>query len=227
MRITSWNCQGRECRKRAAHLDHLRADVIVLQECTKPTAVDNQCIWFENPGANGRGVGIVTTAQWRVEAGPKDATVPDSVFPARISGAVSINLLAVWALPTPTYIRAIVKGLDRYREFLRAAGAMVVGDFNSPKNDPHSHAEHMILEDRLRNEFGLVSAWRLYAERSGAQTDTPTFYLGRKEKQPFHIDYCFLPEDWSRKLQSVEIGNYLDWATQSDHRPITVQFATQ
>jgi endonuclease/exonuclease/phosphatase family metal-dependent hydrolase len=223
MRIVSWNCQGGECRKRAARLDHLHADIIVLQECTRPDVQDHQCIWLETPGTK-RGVGIIASGEWRVAAGPVDAAVPHSVFPVKVFGPTLFHLLAIWALPKPTYLRAIVHGLDRYHEFLRAAPVIIMGDFNSPKNDAHSRTDHTALEDRLRAEFALVNAWRSHVERTGQPMNEPTHYWRRNQKDKFHIDYCFFPADWSSKLQSAEIGNYSDWAIESDHRPLTVQF---
>jgi hypothetical protein len=224
VRITSWNCQGGECRKRAARLNHLQADLIVLQECTIPDAQDHQCIWIETPGSNKKGIGIVATGDWRVEAGPIDAAVTHSVFPVTVSGPTPFHLLAIWALPQPTYLRAILHGLDHYQEFVRPATAIIIGDFNSPANDARSRTAHAALEDRLRAEFSLVNAWRSYAERTAQPTNKPTHYWRRKQENDFHIDYCFFPADWSSKLQSAEIGNYSDWVTESDHCPLTVEF---
>ena len=42
-----------------------------------------------------------------------------------------------------------------------------------------------------------------------------------KEANPFHIDYCFVPEAWVDLLTVVEVGSFADWL-QSDHRPLTV-----
>ena len=124
----------------------------------------------------------------------------------------------------PSYVGGILRGLDCYREFLQGAPSIVIGDFNSPGNDARSRSHHAALEDRLLTEFALMNAWRVYAERTGQPIDEPTYYLQRQNDRPFHIDYCFFPEAWASTLRSVEIGNYSDWATDSDHRPILVEF---
>ncbi len=224
MRITSWNCQGGECRKRAARLDYLHADIILLQECTRPDLEDDRCLWIEAPGTNKRGIGVVAAGGWQVEMGPFDAAVPHSVFPIKVWGPTPFHLLAIWALPQPTYIRAIQHGLDHYSEFLRSAPAIIMGDFNSPKNDARSRADHTSLEDRLRAEFALINAWHFHVEHTEQPLNEPTHYWRRKQENEFHVDYCFFPADWSSKLQSAEIGNYSDWAIESDHRPLTVRF---
>lgn len=222
MRITSWNCHHGECRDRGSRIDELHSDLILLQECEKPTSSDNQCIWFETLPK--KGVGVMARGPWHVEDGRSEPSAGDLVYPVKISGPLSIHLLAVWALPEPTYVRAILEGLNCYREFLKAAPALVVGDFNSPRNDRRSRADHLILEERLRSEFGLVSAFRTFAARTGDVAEPPTLYWQWREHQPFHIDYCFFPEKWTPQLRSVEISSYANLATESDHRPLTVEF---
>ena len=89
----------------------------------------------------------------------------------------------------------------------------------------------------MRDELGLVSAYhhglrgrrmaRIAAVRRGDPRHPlpldprhPLFLF--KESQPFHLDYCFLPETWLDRLASVEVGSFADWP-QSDHRPLTVE----
>lgn len=130
-------------------------------------------------------------------------------------------------MPRPTYVRSILNALDQYRDFLVSAPSLVIGDFNShPRwNGTDAKANHSVLEDRLRREFGLVSAFHAFGARSGGTEEPATLYWQWKEKQPFHIDYCFIPELWAPRIQSVEIGGYQEWADQSDHRPLAVEFA--
>ena len=57
--------------------------------------------------------------------------------------------------------------------------------------------------------------------RRRAKRRSPTYYHRKANSKPFHIDYCFLPESWSSRISSVDVGTYADWQT-SDHRPLTV-----
>lgn len=227
MRLVSWNCYRGECRQRAAQLNSFRPDLVVLQECGEPaSAADRQCVWFGSRSI--QGVGVVARGDWSVERGPVDPAV-DSVYPVRVSGPVEFHLLAVWAQKRPTYVRAVLDGLARYREFLTAAPTVVVGDFNShPRWDADApEANHTVLADLLRRDFGLVSAYHAAASRSGVAAEEATLYWRWQEGQPFHIDYCFIPESWVARLGAVEVGGYREWADKSDHRPLLVEVAAE
>jgi hypothetical protein len=50
-------------------------------------------------------------------------------------------------------------------------------------------------------------------------------YFQWKEQKPYHIDYCFIPEEWAPDVQCVEIGSYAEWKDYSDHRPLLVEVA--
>jgi hypothetical protein len=223
MRIISWNCYRGECRSRASQLDSLNADLIILQECGRPVSIDTQTLWFGDRSI--QGVGIVARREWTIEPGPIEPAANDSVYPVKVFGPTPFNLLAVWSQRRPTYVRAILDGLDRYRAFLTAAPSLIVGDFNSHTrwdgSDPT--ANHSVLVERLTRDFGLVSAYHSVPGRSDEDGEAATFYWQWKEGQPFHIDYCFLPEQWVGRLQSVQVGGYGEWAKESDHRPVVVE----
>lgn len=222
MRIVSWNCFRGDCRIRASKLNGLRPDVVLLQECAKPEIPNNDCLWFgSNPT---KGVGVIAKNQWTVRAGTISSEVPDSVYPVKITGPISMHLLAVWAMRRPTYVRSILHGLDHYRQFLLSRPSMVVGDFNSHSrwDNQSRKANHSILVERLMREFGLVSAYHAFTERLGNISEAPTHYWQWKSNQPFHLDYCFIPEKWTTVLKTVDIEPYHEWAKESDHRPLTV-----
>ena len=46
-----------------------------------------------------------------------------------------------------------------------------------------------------------------------------------KREQPYHIDYCFIPDSWVPSILSVEVGAYKLWITASDHCPQVVDIA--
>jgi hypothetical protein len=202
-------------------LSRLGADIAIVQECSRPGATDDQCIYFHKLGS--KGVAVITKEPWRVEAATPNEHVLDSAYPVLVSGPQSFHLLAIWAQRSPTYVRAILGALDDYGDFLRAAPSIVIGDFNShlrwDRND--RNANHSVLVRRLQNEFGLVSAFHAVAERDG-RPETPTYFHQWNETRPYHIDYAFIPSSWAPRLLSVEIGSYADWSTESDHRPLII-----
>jgi hypothetical protein len=50
-----------------------------------------------------------------------------------------------------------------------------------------------------------------------------TLYMFRHEDKPYHIDYIFIPREWTVRLRTVEIGGYEHWSKLSDHCPVIVE----
>ena len=73
----------------------------------------------------------------------------------------------------------------------------------------------------MRDKLGLVSAYHHLSGEAHGEETRASYYHGKKEAHPFHIDYCFVPEAWVDRLTGVEVGSFADWP-QSDHRPLTV-----
>jgi endonuclease/exonuclease/phosphatase family metal-dependent hydrolase len=226
MRIVTWNCYRGDVWQRVNQLrDYYEADIVVLQECTEPEVQDESCIWF---GSNPKqGVAVVASPSWKVNRGAVHEEVPDSVFPVVVDGPERWHLMAVWAKARPSYVGAILHGMDRYADFMKEVQCLMVGDFNShycfdKKKRKATHAE---LVNRLGNEFGLVSAYHSSRGRGNDCLEEPTLYWQWKESQPFHIDYCFLPKESAERILSVDIGSYESFASESDHRPLLVELA--
>ena len=39
----------------------------------------------------------------------------------------------------------------------------------------------------------------------------------------YHIDYCFVPEQWMPKVRSVSVGDPEIWLNYSDHVPLCIE----
>jgi endonuclease/exonuclease/phosphatase family metal-dependent hydrolase len=74
---------------------------------------------------------------------------------------------------------------------------------------------------RLREEFGLVSAYHSHLGAEQGVEAHPTFFMNRQQHRPFHLDYCFVPEGWVGRIGDVQVGNFDQWQD-SDHRPLVV-----
>jgi len=222
LRLVTWNCYRGECRRRSVALDGLAPDIVILQECGAPKAPqDDKCVWFGNSSI--QGVSVLTRGDWAVRPGDLDPHVTDSAYPFRVSGALDFNVLGVWTQRNPTHARALNNALDHYHHFLLERPSIVVGDFNDhPRWDSKdSRVNYSTLAARLQSEFGLVSAF--HAHRPGVE-EPATLYWQWREDQPYHIDYCFVPEQWAPHITQVQIGSYDEWAAaKSDHRPLLVE----
>ena len=61
-RLVTWNCCRGPYLKNVALLEVLAPDIVVLQECAKPVAETDQCLWFgDNPR---QGIAILALS-WR------------------------------------------------------------------------------------------------------------------------------------------------------------------
>ena len=205
MRIATWNCYRGDCLVRAAELEPLNADVAVIQECSQPAGrKSTRYAWFGTNPAHG--VGVVARRPFKVTPGPSDPRLDHTAFPAIVSGPTRFHVLAVWALPRPTYVRALLGALDVYAEFLKAAPSIVVGDFNC------------FAQWRGKPP----SKYHVAPERDAEAPERPTHFWRWRERNPFHIDYCFVPAAWGRSIRSVHIGDFAEQHWRSDHRPVVV-----
>jgi hypothetical protein len=99
MRIVTWNC-GMALARKAPDLMALKADIAVIQECSRKSvdvlhAQGFSGLWF---GANpNKGVAVFGWGEWTLEM--LDEPFGKWVIPVRVHGVtVDFNLLAIWAL---------------------------------------------------------------------------------------------------------------------------------
>ena len=216
MRITTWNCaRGPFAIKRTA-LDHLESDIVVLTEAPRPKAGDSDVHWF---GKGSLGIAMYAARPFTIHRTHDRKSTAD-VYPVAVRGPVSFTLVGVWTHPTPNYRKPLLDGLAACA---RCPGPWVVaGDFNgNVKFDtPRRKASWRQCFDTL-GARGLVSAYHEHTGIAlGHDAELPTHYFQWKRDRPFHLDYCLVPRIW--RIEAVTIGSYDDWATLSDHRPVTV-----
>jgi endonuclease/exonuclease/phosphatase family metal-dependent hydrolase len=144
--------------------------------------------------------------------------------PVSVAGRTPFTILNVWAKPKPAYVRHILKTLDLHAEALRAGPVVILGDFNSsPSINGKQRCEFSGLAGRLREEFGLVSAYhQFHGLELGDPREVPTYYHWPLEHKPFHIDYCFVPLAWANRVTNARVCSGRPWSTLSDHQPVLV-----
>ncbi len=236
MRIVTWNCQC-AYRNKAAHIVNYAPDIAVIQECesperlarnrTGPQRVDP--VWFGHIPFKGLAIFSYTGLKFGLYEG-YDPSLQYCV-PLRVhgTGRADFNLIAVWAQAHSnrrlSYIGQVYQAVEHYADFMDEADTLVIGDFNSNKIWDHLPrvGNHSDVVERLA-AHGLVSVYHEhYREAQGAET-RPTYFQYRHKSIPFHLDYCFVPAGWARRLTSLTVGSYDDWSGLSDHCPIFVEF---
>jgi endonuclease/exonuclease/phosphatase family metal-dependent hydrolase len=169
---------------------------------------------------------------WRVEVLPCWDEQIEFVLPLRVSrGAAEFTLLAVWAMfkaavrryPIGPERGQLRQALDLYSPLLKGP-VVIAGDFNSSMKLAGKR-NHAVAVDEM-TAAGLVSAYHVHKNvAQGAESEYTHNWTWKRDK-PFHIDYIWLPETWSRGI-TVQVGDYDTWVggRLSDHVPVTAEFS--
>jgi hypothetical protein len=225
MIIVTWNCCRGPFQKKVALLESLNANIAVLQECPRPPVESDTCLWFgDNPL---QGIAVIAKPPYSLARLPVRRAVPKFIVPVAVRGPHTFTMLAVWskARQKHSYVAAVINAVRKYRELLAAGPAVVIGDTNSntiwDKSRP-ADRNHSALVKMLES-LNLVSAYHTHFDEAQGSETRPTYYFQWKEKQPYHIDHCFVPSSWVASISRVEIPGYADWRQHSDHRPLLVE----
>jgi len=228
LRLVTWNCCCGPFSKKVPLLDQLMPDVAVVQECPKPEATSDICLWF---GDNlKKGLLVRAYGDYRLRELPTAPGVPKFVIPVAVSGPTEFNLLAVWTkLQEPhRYVRAAVKAVEIYRELFLSAPTVLMGDLNSNTIWDAEHPcdqNHSALVRSL-DELGLISTYHHFFNEAHGCESQATFHMYRREIHPFHIDYCFIPHSWASRISHVKLGSFMEWSKFSDHQPMIIEITT-
>jgi exonuclease III len=235
MRIITWNCAG-AFRKKTGQLDQFSPDLAVIQECERPEKLrfppdfqPSSMVWFGDTGA-AKGVGVFGFSGLKVELASEvyDPTIRYCA-PLRVTGGWNFHLIAIWAMPQTkprgwSYVGQVCRALEAYAAFIRDQDTLLAGDFNSNQIfDRRGRAcNHSTVVEQLAND-GIISLYHTYFNESHGHESRPTFYLTKMPARPFHLDYCFAPTAWSKRVTHLSVGDFADWRPWSDHCPLFIE----
>jgi hypothetical protein len=222
LRLATWNCCRASIADTASAVAALDASIAVVQEIRRPAKVPRGQIWRGISPRNG--VAAVPAGGWSVRLGRRGRDAPWSILPLHVSGPLEFNLLMVWTRAEHRYIEGLNAAVTRYERFLRAAPSVVIGDFNANViwDNPRRPADFSRLAQRLTGNFGLVSAYHVHSGEAYGAESKATHFFWRRRSRPYHIDYCFVPRSWTRRIRSVAVLDVPPWVTMSDHCPLVV-----
>lgn len=223
MRIITWNCCRSPFAEKLAAAEPLHADILVLQEASRPITDLNpdEAIWFELTPR--MGVAVITTNGYHLRPNT-DVSGFVACHAVDITGPHTFSLVAVRTHAEHKYIRGLAADLELARDWIRSRDVVLAGDFNSNAywDSDRKPIDHGRVVAGLQREYGLVSAYHAVRGIPHGNEPDPTHYWQWREDQPYHLDYCFVPERWIGPGTRAEVGNFADWCDLSDHRPLIV-----
>jgi endonuclease/exonuclease/phosphatase family metal-dependent hydrolase len=189
--------------------------------------------WIGSPDK--KGLAVFSLGEYEVSLMAQYDERLQWIAPISVTGPACFSLLAVWGMngrgsqshPIHRERWPFLQALDVYRLPMGSGSWVVAGDFNNstsmdkPKR-PHNHSLAVTELDKM----GLKSSYHVFHEAQQGIEPDPTFWYATT-KTPYHIDFCFIPKQWVRRIQTVAVGNLSEYAESklSDHAPITVDLA--
>jgi exodeoxyribonuclease-3 len=217
----------------------LRPDIAVISECASAELIAQKTASFKPSssiwiGDNcNKGLGVFTFGPFKAMLSPIYQKHFPYIAPVQIDGPTRFNLLAVWACHAKrnSYegkLGPLRRAISAYQAFLERGPTVVVGDFNDNVqwDKPMKINKHSTNVSELA-ALGLQSAYH-YSRGvdQGSETEPTLYWRDRKTDGPrYHIDYCFIPDAWTKSISAVTVGKYDDWVGTgiSDHVPLVVE----
>lgn len=231
-KLVTWNC-NMAFRRKKKQLLQADPDILVVQECENPEAKGDwrefsDWVWV---GENGhKGLGIFARNGISLESASIDGRGGRFTLPVRTD--TSMDVIGVWAMnddrnPENRYIGQVYTTVNDYRSFIDS-NTVIAGDFNwnivwddSPKSRLCGNFSETV---ELLSDCGLRSSYHeLQGVSFGEETD-PTFFMHKKRRKSYHIDYIFAPDRILNSVANISVREYDDWIDASDHMPIVIDF---
>ncbi|MCY4615281.1 MAG: hypothetical protein OXC71_02675 [Chloroflexi bacterium] len=218
MRVTTWNRPRAEIQDSLDLLAPLGADLVALQECRRPDGDSPSAVWrgeYEPQGSAVVGSGALPIEPIEIPS------LHPTVVPVVVQGREPFVFVGVWTHPPYNEVAWTAMKASWDEAVRRSLPMVAAGDFNSSPRVQGQERKSPQFVQRMHDDLGLVSAWHHFTGEALGEETCATYYHLQKESDPFHIDYCFLPETWVGRLTGVEVGSFADWP-KSDHKPLTV-----
>ena len=231
MRILTWNCQG-AFRKKYERIAQLAPDLAVIQECEHPDKLTWKngspplsSLWFGEKPTKGLGIFSWTSLRFNALEG-YDSGIRYCI-PLEVTEPFRFRVVAVWAMDhrrdNLSYSAQVYQAVSLYREFISGGDTVFLGDFNSSKRTtPKSRIGNHITLSTTLDDLWLESAYHHYFHERQGREKLGTFFRGRDNQKPSHIDYAYIPVRWLRRLRKVGVGDPAEWLMISDHCPLFV-----
>ncbi|MDE0104396.1 MAG: hypothetical protein OXN89_18645 [Bryobacterales bacterium] len=152
-----------------------------------------------------------------------------TIVPVIVDAPEPFVFVGVWTHPEPSYAKvaweamsACARAADKLQLPMVAAGDFNIWPGLKKKADKNASLEFLKC---VESKLGLLSAYHHHYNRKAGEERHATHYFQFKKARVFHLDYCFVPKDWRKKLITWEVGPFMKWCKpkHSDHCPMTVE----
>ena len=227
MRIITWNCNG-ALRRKFHKIEQFKADIVIIQECENPEQTADKIYkkWASNflwIGENkNKGLGIFCKDPLKLTHNKWETNGTKYFISANINKR--FNIVAAWNhhanSPNFGYIGQFWKYLQANKH-LMTSSIIIAGDFNSNKiwDEWDRWWNHSDVVRELE-DINIRSLYHEHFKELQGKEKTPTLYLQRNVKKPYHVDYVFADRKTFGKIKNIEIGKRSEWLKCSDHMPI-------
>jgi len=225
-------------RKKAEFILKHQPDIVIIPECEHPDKLKfnngilkpTDIFWYgTNPN---KGLGVFSYSEYKFKLLPEHNPDFKIVLPIIVTGKkFDFTLFAIWANNPMDkkyqYVGQVWKAINYYVDLLKNKKTIIIGDFNSNTiwDKPRREGNHSTVVDFLKSK-GIHSTYHKFYNQKQGQEKHQTLFMYRHEDKSYHIDYCFVSNDFIKKITKVEVGAHSDWSEYSDHTPLIVTFKT-
>jgi endonuclease/exonuclease/phosphatase family metal-dependent hydrolase len=247
MKIVSWNCKAvppydKEgfTKEKADYIGKYHADIYVIQECTNYDIehlndFKKNSVWYGDNLDSKYGIGIFSDT-FSVELLGEHNPEYRYVVPYKVSnGSSQFTLFAVWTKDKNKNNEKVeyteqtwgAINFDGYKKFLEGP-VMLTGDFNSNNYWDKEYTgkklpSHNDIIKKLKG-YNIESAYHKYYNCENGNEKDPTLLWQMDINKKYHIDYCFVSDNF--KIKIVSITDLTEWSKikYSDHCPLIIEF---
>ena len=239
MKIVTWNCKFGFNKNKVEYVIKYGADIYAIQECTRDDIETLKnlykcCIWYGDNIDSKYGIGIFSN-KYEIELFKNYNPDFRFVIPFRVYKETDeFILFVVWTKDKDKnnkkieYTKQMWNAINysNYREIF-LGNVILVGDFNSNNFWDKQYKQkkvptHMDIINKLK-EFGIESAYHKFYNIEDGNEKEATLYWQMDKSKIFHIDYCFVSNNF--EINNVQIENTEIWEKNkfSDHNPIIIE----
>ena len=226
MKVITWNC-NLNLVKKFEHISKESPDIAIIQECEKLDEnyfPNSKYFWLGKNEKKGLGV-IVFNHSAKVSESLNEKLIYFLPIQTDI-----LNIIGVWAYNHRASPKFGVDfsgntsdALTNYEGLLSSnSKVLFAGDFNNSVIWDKGNKENNFsnINNKL-NSLGLKSSYHEYSNEKFGEESKGTLFHTKKQNKSYFIDYIYYK---GMDLSKVDIGQYDEWITLSDHMPVIAEF---